>query len=96
MKLRLLLASVTMLLSAMIFGQETKTGWTTGTVKDSKGVALQGISVTEKGTTNATTTNASGVFVINLKSTTPTLVFSGIGLKQGKALLKEEKQLKFH
>ncbi|HEU5168818.1 MAG TPA: SusC/RagA family TonB-linked outer membrane protein, partial [Chitinophagaceae bacterium] len=93
MKLRFLLVSVTMLLSAMLFGQETNSVWMSGNVKDSKGVALQGISVTEKGTTNATTTNASGGFIIKIKSTTATLVFSGIGFKTKEATAENGKAL---
>ena len=93
MKLKFLLASVTMLLSAMLFGQETNTVWMSGTVKDSKGVALQGINVTEKGTTNATTTNAGGGFIIKTRSTTVTLVFSGIGFKTQEAVAENGKAI---
>jgi len=54
----------------------------TGVVKDSKGSALPGVSVSEKGTTNGTMTDGAGGFKLSASST-GTLVFSYIGyLKQ--------------
>ncbi|SEW23194.1 iron complex outermembrane recepter protein [Chitinophaga sp. YR573] len=54
----------------------------TGVVKDSKGSALPGVSVSEKGTTNGTMTDGAGSFKLSASST-GTLVFSYIGyLKQ--------------
>jgi iron complex outermembrane receptor protein len=54
----------------------------TGVVKDSKGSALPGVSVSEKGTTNGGMTDGSGSYSISASST-GTLVFSYIGfLKQ--------------
>ena len=50
----------------------------TGTVTDSKGDPVSGISVTVKGTTKGTSTNAQGVYTINAASGA-TLVFSGTG-----------------
>ena len=51
----------------------------TGTVKDSKGVALASVSVTEKGTANTVATDANGGFKIILKGSQPTLEFSAVG-----------------
>lgn len=56
---------------------QTKT--VTGTVKDEKGGPVQGASVSVKGTTRGTTTNASGSFSISVKSTATTLVVSYVG-----------------
>lgn len=54
----------------------------TGVVKDSKGSALPGVSVSEKGTTNGTMTDGSGGYKLSANSA-GTLVFSYIGyLKQ--------------
>jgi TonB-linked SusC/RagA family outer membrane protein len=51
----------------------------TGTVKDDKGEALQGVTVLLKGTKTATTTDAEGHFTINVPSDNATLVFSYVG-----------------
>ncbi|SFE14163.1 iron complex outermembrane recepter protein [Chitinophaga sp. CF118] len=54
----------------------------TGVVKDSKGSALPGVSVSEKGTTNGTTTDGNGGFKLSANPE-GTLVFSYMGfLKQ--------------
>ena len=54
----------------------------TGVVKDSKGSALPGVSVSEKGTSNGTMTDQSGGFKLSANSA-GTLVFSYMGyLKQ--------------
>jgi len=79
MKIRLLLASMAMFISALTFGQGSVE--IRGFVKDDKGAFLPNITVTEKGTTNITTTNASGEFKITAKSTTATLVFTGVGFQ---------------
>jgi len=51
----------------------------TGTVTDDKGSPLALVSVTEKGTTNGTTTNERGVFTLNTTSVSPVLVISYAG-----------------
>lgn len=53
----------------------------TGKVTDATGAALANISVTVKGTTVGTTTDASGVFTLNAPSGARTLVFSGISVQ---------------
>lgn len=54
----------------------------TGVVKDSKGIALPGVSVSEKGTTNGTMTDGTGGFQLSANPA-GTLVFSYMGyLKQ--------------
>jgi hypothetical protein len=50
-----------------------------GTIRDSKGAALSGISVTVKGASTGTTTDANGGFTINAPSKEAVLVFSGVG-----------------
>ncbi len=49
-----------------------------GTVTDENG-PVAGATVTEKGTTNATTTDANGNFSLNVASGTAVLVFSSVG-----------------
>ncbi|RDC65512.1 SusC/RagA family TonB-linked outer membrane protein [Adhaeribacter pallidiroseus] len=51
----------------------------TGSVKDTKGVGLPGVTVLLKGTSTGTTTDASGNFTLQVPSLSGTLVFSFIG-----------------
>ncbi|WP_217277421.1 SusC/RagA family TonB-linked outer membrane protein [Pedobacter foliorum] len=51
----------------------------TGTVKDSAGNPIPGVSVLEKGTQNGTSTNAEGKFVLSVKDGAK-LIFKSIGL----------------
>ncbi|MFD2599012.1 SusC/RagA family TonB-linked outer membrane protein [Sphingobacterium corticis] len=51
----------------------------TGTVTDSIGTTLRGVTVSEKGTTNSVATNQNGRYTINVKSSEAILVFSLVG-----------------
>ncbi|MCC3160422.1 TonB-dependent receptor [Hymenobacter sp. 15J16-1T3B] len=51
----------------------------TGTVRDAKGSPIPGASVVLKGTTTGTSTDAQGVFRINLPTGNETLVISSVG-----------------
>lgn len=51
----------------------------TGTVKDTDGNTLPGVTVVEKGTTNGVSTNMDGKFSLTLQGNKPVLVFSSIG-----------------
>lgn len=51
----------------------------TGTVRDAKGSAIPGASVVIKGTTTGTSTDAEGVFRMNLPTGNETLVISSVG-----------------
>ncbi|MBW8334656.1 MAG: TonB-dependent receptor [Prolixibacteraceae bacterium] len=53
----------------------------TGTVKDSKGIPLPGVSVVVKGTTTGAITDNNGTFSLNIPDDANTLVFSFIGMK---------------
>ena len=69
-----------MLLLAVIgFTAFAKAQTVTGTVTDSKGDPVSGISVTVKGTTKGTSTNAQGVFSLDGVANGATLVFTGTG-----------------
>lgn len=51
----------------------------TGKVTDEKGLTLPGVTVTEKGTSNAVVTNSSGAYKISVAGNTAVLVFTFIG-----------------
>src|SRR5688572_7016992 len=68
--------SFVLLLSTAAFAQKT----VRGTVKDNTDMPLLGVSVTLKGTTNGTTTNAEGVFTISVPESGSVLVFTYIGI----------------
>lgn len=63
------------LMATAAYAQKT----VTGTVTESSGLPLPGVSVTEKGTKNGTATNISGKFTISVKDGA-VLVFSSIGM----------------
>src|SRR5689334_19003649 len=50
-----------------------------GTVKDEKGIGLNGITVSIKGGTGGTSTNANGAFKIMVPGPNSVLVFSSVG-----------------
>jgi TonB-linked SusC/RagA family outer membrane protein len=50
-----------------------------GVVTDSAGVGIPQVTVAERGTKNATTTNSSGAFTINVANRQAVLVFSSVG-----------------
>jgi len=52
-----------------------------GTVKDSKGLTLPGVSVIVKGTTTGIVTDANGKFALSVPMDAKTLVFSFVGMK---------------
>jgi TonB-linked SusC/RagA family outer membrane protein len=77
MKKRLLKLTVLLLLAAFTgFAQERAV---TGTVTAKDGSAMPGVNVVLKGTSSGTTTDASGMFSINVPSDQSVLVFSFIG-----------------
>ncbi|HEY6504762.1 MAG TPA: SusC/RagA family TonB-linked outer membrane protein, partial [Chitinophagaceae bacterium] len=50
-----------------------------GKVTDPKGEALPGVNIVEKGTTQGTTTNEDGLFILNVENKDAILVFTYIG-----------------
>lgn len=54
----------------------------TGTVTDKKGEPIPGVTVTVKGTKNATSTNTQGVYSLSNVGSDATLVFTGAGLNK--------------
>jgi TonB-dependent SusC/RagA subfamily outer membrane receptor len=79
-KTRLLLALVMISLASIAFAQNGEGRRITGTVKDEKGASLPGITVTEKGTSNAVATNEKGGFSIRVKQVA-SLVFTAVGFE---------------
>ncbi|MBN8642186.1 MAG: TonB-dependent receptor [Flavobacteriales bacterium] len=61
---------------SLVFSQKT----VSGTVKDSNGQPLVGVNVTEKGTSNGTSTDLDGAFKIKVKENA-TLVFTYVGFQ---------------
>ena len=51
-----------------------------GTVADSKGEAIPGVAIREKGTTNGTVTDVNGNFSLSLQGSSPVLAFSFVGM----------------
>lgn len=62
---RLFMLVLTLLFAAQLYGQNIVA---TGTIKDSDGVILVGVSVEEKGVTNSTLTDADGNFRLSLST----------------------------
>ncbi len=58
-----------------------------GTVKDSKGVSIPGVSVVVKGTTTGTITDNNGQFKLPAPAEAKTLVFSFVGMKSQEVLI---------
>jgi TonB-linked SusC/RagA family outer membrane protein len=75
MKKKLTLIVVMLLTGCALALAQTKVS---GVVKDDQGITLPGVTVTEKGTTNAVTTDANGKYTITATGN-GTLVFSFIG-----------------
>lgn len=67
--------------SGSVLSMEAYRGIITGTVKDSKGVSLPGVSVKLKGTNTVVATDINGKFRINVPNDKGTLVFAYIGFK---------------
>ncbi|MGF2410989.1 MAG: SusC/RagA family TonB-linked outer membrane protein, partial [Ferruginibacter sp.] len=64
-----------------------------GKVTDDAGKALDGATVSEKGTKNSTSTNREGVFQINLSSGKATLVISYVGFELKEISVNSQSQL---
>ncbi|RRB10496.1 SusC/RagA family TonB-linked outer membrane protein [Larkinella knui] len=65
----------------------------TGSVRDSKGETLPGVTVLVKGTTKGTTTNEQGQFELNVAENDAVLVFSFVGYLSQEVEIKQQSQL---
>jgi TonB-dependent starch-binding outer membrane protein SusC len=79
MLLAIMRKAAMLLLAVIGFTAFAKAQTVTGTVTDSKGDPVSGISVTVKGTTKGTSTDAKGTFTLNGVADGATLVFTGSG-----------------
>jgi TonB-dependent starch-binding outer membrane protein SusC len=79
MLLAIMRKSAMLLLAVIGFTAFAAAQTVTGTVTDSKGDPVSGISVTVKGTTKGAATNAQGVYTLNDVANGATLVFTGAG-----------------
>ena len=70
---------VLLLVQLFVFSSYAQTIKVSGTVSDTKGETLPGVSVKVKGSTVATSTSADGKFIINVPATTSVLVFTYVG-----------------
>src|SRR5258705_5547424 len=73
------LCTVLMLLSALVYGQATRT--VTGQVRDDKGEVIPFATILETGTRNATKADASGLFSIRIKAGSK-LTITATGFKE--------------
>jgi TonB-linked SusC/RagA family outer membrane protein len=69
---------------APVVGFGDTSGWNVeevvrGTVRDASGIAMPGVSILEKGTSNGTVSDADGKFTLNVRSSESVLVLSFIG-----------------
>lgn len=64
-----------------------------GKVMNSEGKLLEGVTVTEKGTNNSTSTDGKGNFTINLITVHPVLVFTYVGYTDNEIDIGDEKIL---
>lgn len=74
--------------------QQQKSVTVKGTVKDSQGEPLMGVSILEKGTTNGIATDINGNFTLNVKSNSSVLVFSYVGFETKEIKIGNQRQLK--
>lgn len=65
----------------------------TGKVVDEDGVALPGVSVVVKGSTNGTITDIDGKYTLSVPSSAKTLVFSFIGMTPKEVLIGTQSQI---
>lgn len=65
-----------------------------GTVIDSKGEAIPGVAIREKGTTNGTVTDVNGNFSLSLQGSSPVLVFSFVGMVSQEVTVGGQTQFK--
>lgn len=81
LKSRLIYYVVILLFYIPLHGNAQSGNLVTGSVKDSKGEVIPGVSVVIKGTTLGTTTDANGEFKLETEGSESVLVFSFVGFR---------------
>lgn len=89
----LLLAFLLCLFLQPVLAQSGTRITVTGTVLDSAGAGMAGVSVTERGTTNATTTSENGSYSISVAGTNSVLVFTSVGFAAQEARVGNKTQV---
>jgi hypothetical protein len=79
-----------LLLTGSLSAQSFQVG---GTVRDSKGARLPGITVSIKGTNTGGTTDSSGAYTISVPSSNSVLVFSGVGFLEKQQAIGDRRLL---
>jgi len=74
-----ILILITPLILIMLAFRPVKSHTITGTITDDKGSPIPSVSITMKGTTQSTTSDAKGVYHITVAKSSGTLVFSALG-----------------
>ncbi len=85
-----LLSIMFLILSLNLSAQNSKQ--ITGTISDSGGLPLPGVTIIEKGTANGTTSNIDGMYSISVSSGA-TLTFTYIGMLTKEVSIKEDKTI---
>lgn len=73
--------------SHFLFAQTTNV---TGVIKDDKGRTLPGITISERGTKNQTSSGSDGSFTLKVKSIPTTLVISAVGFKKQETTVEKQ------
>jgi len=81
------LTALIMLFSSGLFAQQTTI---TGTVTDTEGTTMPGVTVVVKGTTTGTSTDMDGKYALAVPADAETLVFSFIGMTSQEVLIGEQ------
>jgi TonB-linked SusC/RagA family outer membrane protein len=89
---KLLLAICAIACTTLSHAQEAATHLVSGVVKNEKGIGIPGITVTEKGTANAVSTNDNGAFTIQVNANA-TLLLTGIGFESQEIKVANNKSL---
>ncbi len=81
-KMQLLIISALLFLGIPGIAQQTVLRSISGAVRDSADAPLIGLTVTEAGARNSTTTNEQGVFTLKVKAFPTAIIITGVGFKE--------------
>ncbi len=83
-----MIAALLMIVNVAVFAQNVSL---VGRVSDEQGELMIGVTIQEKGTSNATITDINGQYSLNLSSSNPTLIVSFIGYKTQEVKVGKQK-----
>ena len=89
MTMKRLLKRISFLFVCVLFTQLafSQTKVITGTINDDKGAAVQGATVSVKGSKGGTTTDAAGFFTLTVPTTAKSIIVSSVGFLAGAGLV---------